>query len=256
LHALCETPHHGRTPEKLQQSAPRSPGLRHAHHERMTQHTRAPDNPDDTGTSSAFGPLALHEWNRHVESILRGMAHALNNRAAALSAVAELSHQAQEDPAQITAILSTELDRVKTLTQIVRAVGAPRMGSEAFSPSDAVREAMAVLEMHASLRDHPAVIDEATATPTRVPKWMFVRSLIALAASASEQCGTAARLDVIDDGDWIVTRVHGVSRDCADVSPYAAELAVAMRGEVLLERNGFCGFRVPTLAAIRRREAR
>jgi len=50
--------------------------------------------------------------------------------------------------------------------------------------------------------------------------------------------------------------VQGLSSDCADVSPYAAELAVAMRGETLPAQEAGCGFRVPTLAAIRRREAR
>jgi hypothetical protein len=113
---------------------------------------------------------------------------------------------------------------------------------------------MAVLELHASHRDHPAVIEPATETPVRVPKWMFVRSLIALAASASEYCNAGARIEIVDDGDWIVTRAHGVSRDCADVSPYAAELARAMGG--LSERADVCGFRIPSLAAIRRREAR
>jgi hypothetical protein len=187
---------------------------------------------------------------------MRGMAHALNNRAAALSAVIELSHETTDDP-EISSILKTELDRMQQLAQIVRILGAPRgssEGAEAFSPHDIAAEATIVLNLHANHSDHPATIGEVTATPTRAPKWMFVRSLIALAAAASDYCKSAARVDVTDDGDWIVARVDGLTNRCGDVSPYAEELARAMGGEPLAGQA--CGFRIPTLAAIRLREAR
>jgi hypothetical protein len=219
----------------------------------MTQHTPASDIPDGPD----FGPAALQEWSGHVESIMRGIAHALNNRAAALSAVIELSAETTDDP-EIGSILKTELDRMRHLAQIVRVIGVPRRGNDAFSPRDAANEATAVLNLHGNHGDYPATIGQATATPVRVPRWMFVRSLVALAAAASEHCKSATRVDVIDDGDWIVARVEGLGRKCGDVSPYAEALARAMGGEPLAggEAGKACGFRVPSLAGIRLREAR
>ena len=237
--------------EKLREGAP---GSRDATRCCMTQHTPSQDVPDDT--APAFGAEALHEWTGHVASVLRGMTHALNNRAAALSAVVELSREDDGDSAELSSILSTELNRVRNLAHIARVIGIARGASEAFSPRDAANEAMAVLELHASHRDHPAVIGQTTETPVRVPKWMFVRSLIALAASASEHCDAGARIEIVEDGDSIVTRAQGVNRECANVSPYAAELARAMGGQPLSEGAEGCGFRIPTLAAIRRREVR
>jgi hypothetical protein len=220
----------------------------------MAQDTRESEFPE-------LSAAALREWNQHVESVMRGVAHSLNNRAAALSAVIELARDPQEDDAAATAsILGTELQRVQDLAEIVRFVGSPRGGIEAFSPKDAAVEALAVLQLHAEQRDYPVAIDAASAPPTRVPRWMFVRSLIALAASATSRSRAATRITVVEDGDWLIARVEPAKARCAEISPYAAELSRAMGGQPLSEdrseQGGQCGFRVPTLAALRRREAR
>src|SRR5687767_8277197 len=96
---------------------------------------------DEDPTLSA---AALNEWRQHVESVLRGIAHALNNRATALSAVIELSQDPVEEPSITNSILATELERVRSLTAAVRSIGAPRSGVEAFAPGDAAAEALAV----------------------------------------------------------------------------------------------------------------
>jgi hypothetical protein len=184
---------------------------------------------------------------------MRGIAHALNNRAAALSAVIELAREPDDDPSSTSSILSTELERVRSLAEVVRSVGAPRSGMEAFSPRDAAIEALAVLKLHAEQREHHIAIDAAAAPPTRVPRWMFVRSLIALGAGASNSARAPVRITVLEDGEWLLVRVEGTSAACAELSPYTAELSRAMGGEPL---EGQCGFRVPTLAALRQREAR
>lgn len=219
---------------------------RGSEHPHQSQHPQHPQHPQ-------LSAAALSEWSQHVESVMRGIAHALNNRAAALSAVIELAREPDEDPASTSSILSSELERVLALAEVVRSVGVPRSGTEAFSPRDAATEALAVLQLHAEQRDHPIAIDAATAPPTRVPRWMFVRSLIALGAAAASSAGAAIRITVLEDGEWLVVRVDGASAACAELSPYAAELSRAMGGEPL---EGQCGFRLPTLAALRRREAR
>ena len=55
---------------------------------------------------------ARREWEGHVASVLGGLAHALNNRAAAVSAVLELSNEPGQDVAPSIAHLSTEVQRL------------------------------------------------------------------------------------------------------------------------------------------------
>ena len=208
--------------------------------------------PQRSASESAFSPAALDEWMQHVESVLRGIAHALNNRASAISGVIELSDERDESLA-VKSILGTELERVLDLANVVRSVGSPRSGgSEAFAPHDVVADALAVLRLHAEQRERVILIDAQSAPPTRVPRWMFMRAVIALAATAASLADRSAtlRVAVVEDGDWILVRCDDSS---APRSAYAGELASAMGGAPV---DGQCGFRVPTLAAIRRREAR
>jgi hypothetical protein len=187
---------------------------------------------------------------------MRGIAHALNNRAAALSAVIELSRDPTDDPAVTGSILGSELERVQGLGAVIRSLGAPRAGAEAFAPSDAADEALEVLKLHAEQRDRTITIDASSAPPTRVPKWMFVRSLIALAVAGSRgllAATTNLRITIFEDGDAIVASVDGAYSASTSASPYMCELARAMGGEPL---DDPLGFRVPTLAALRRHEAR
>jgi len=179
-----------------------------------------------------FSAAALQEWGGNVESVIRGIAHALNNRAAALSAVIELSRDPTGDDAEaVSSILSSELVRVSELAQVVRTIGTPRHGVEAFAPRDAATESLAVLQLQIEHRDRMVTIEAAAAPPVRA----------------------AARILIVEDSDWIVTRVEEIRAPTAEVSPYAAELARAMGGETL---GTSCGFRLPSLTTLRRREAR
>src|SRR5688572_9513570 len=90
---------------------------------------------------------ALQEWTSHVENVLRGVAHALNNRAAALSAVMELAKDPTEDTDVVGSILSSEMERVTELVAVVRSVGVPKQSAEAFAPADVAATAVAVLRV-------------------------------------------------------------------------------------------------------------
>src|SRR3954470_16965011 len=92
------------------------------------------------GEISQLSEQAVREWQRHVEAVMRGLAHAVNNRAAALSAVLELSSEPDDDPATTRSILSSELSRVRELADVIRIMGPPRGGVEAFSPEDAANQ--------------------------------------------------------------------------------------------------------------------
>lgn len=205
--------------------------------------------------AATFSAAALDEWTWHVESMLRGIAHALNNRASAISALMELAGEPDDDPAVTRSILATELERVTDLASVVRVIGAPRSGgSEALSPADVAAEASGALRLHAEQRERVILIEAHGAPPARVPRWMFVRALIALAASGAslDDRARTVRIAIVAEGDWLVARLV-VGAPAARCSPYAGELASAMGGGPLDEG---CGFRLPTLEAIRRREGR
>lgn len=206
------------------------------------------ENEIDPGSLS---PEAIAEWNLHVESVLRGMAHALNNRAAALSALIELTNEPAEKPPVIQSILGTELERVSEIVRVLRSIGAPRGAVEAFTPGDAAAEAMLVLQLYAEHRDAPLTVETAEAQPVRVARWMFVRALVALGAGLVRTDGAAGRRILIAaKGDWLEVDGNDSARRA---SLLLTELAGAMGGDVLPDRYGF---RLPTLAALRRREGR
>lgn len=194
---------------------------------------------------------AHREWDGHVESVLRGIAHALNNRAAALAAVVELSRDPDEDSA-VSSILGTELERVGELVAAVRSMVSGKGAADAFAPADAASEAQAILRLHAELRDRRVAIDASTAPPARLQRWMFVRALIVLGANAARAVANA-KIVVVADGDWLVARTDDANAPSAGLTPCLIELAQAMGGEPL--STGY-GFRVPSLAALRRREGR
>jgi hypothetical protein len=205
-----------------------------------------PTNP--TEEKPTFTRAALEEWSRVVEDALRGIAHSLNNRAAALSAAIELASDPTEDAGIVASILTPELARVSELVAIVRTVSVPRP-SEAFLPVEASKDALAVLRIHPDHRERRFSFRGGQATPIRVPRWLFARALIVLGVLAARR-NTEIEISAEERGDWIEVRAGG----SVDESAYLAEAAQAMGGETL--PGDGAGFRVPTLAAIRRREGR
>ena len=207
-----------------------------------------------TETSPDLSASALREWGQIVENVLRGIAHSLNNRAAAISAVLDLARDPDDDPSTVGLILGSEMSRVREMVSVVRSIGTPLPRADAFSAADAAADAAQVLAMHAERRDAEVVFDVVSGATTRVPRWMFVRALTALVACPPQGGAPhrSARVAISEEGDWLVARLQG-REDTADASAYTSELAAAMGGEIL--KDAF-GFRIPTLGAIRRREGR
>jgi hypothetical protein len=178
----------------------------------------------------------------------------LNNRAAALSAVLELASD-PDSGSSATGILGTELGRLQELVNVVRLIGTEHGANQAFQPHDAANEALAILQLHSGQRERNIAIDSTSTTPVRVPRWMFVRALVSLAAAAwngTPEAPSAVRISLLADGDWLVARAEG-STALASSSPYMSELVRAMGGTPLSRE---LGFRIPTLAALRQREDR
>ena len=208
----------------------------------MTTNTRPHDGPHRPALSAG----AQGEWNAHVEAMLRGVAHALNNRAAALSALVQLADDGESAPT-LRGILENELERVTGLAAAIRSIGTPRDGEEAFAPGDAAVEAMDALKLHADQREVSTTIESRGAPPIRVQRGLFVRALIVLAANAG-RADPRARVEMQSSGDDLEVRVEGST---PAASSFVQEIARAMGGEAVSDGRAF---RVPTLAAIRQRE--
>ena len=230
---------------------------RSRHAEERTHENPAQTMMEDTATEGTpdLSAPALLEWQELTERVLHGVAHSINNRAAAIAAVLELSSASDDGGATTTSILATESGSLQQLVTVLRAIGTPLQRVEAFLPSDAALEAQLVLTFHAEQGDKAATFDADAAPPTRLPRWLFVRALIVLGADASRLSvdgGPAPTVRLSGEDDWLVARVVGAVRH-SEMSACASAFAVALGGEAL---QGALGFRVPTLAAIRRREAR
>ena len=208
------------------------------------------DDPPRTESPAELSAAASAEWIRHVENVLRGVAHALNNRAAALAALVELTSEPAEAPAVLREIVSTEQQRVRDLVQVIRALGPPRAGEEAFLPVDVVQEVALLLDHYPAMRDGGMQIDATQAAPVRAPRWAFARALLALSAGLA---GAPARMVITTDGDWLVICSDAGTEQAPPISALARELARHMGGEPLA---GAYGIRLPTLAALRQREGR
>lgn len=205
-----------------------------------------------TPAHPALGEAALREWQSIAEQVMRGIVHSLNNRSAALSAVLELSRDAGDDATGVVSILSTEIQRVAELSRLGRTLAVPRDVEEAIDVAHAAEEAALVLRFHAGLRERTVTIVASGAPPVRAAKWRLVRALVTLGCSAGEAVPDrgSASVVVTGEGDWLVARAANAP---GAPSAYTVAMARAMGGDAL-ERE--LGFRVPSLAAIRRREGR
>jgi hypothetical protein len=97
-----------------------------------------------------------------------------------------------------------------------------------------------------------AFADARGAPPIRVERWMFMRALVVLGATARVHGPqTTAAIEVAGEGEWLEVQLDEAAAP-ASASLYVTELVRAMGGELLATR----GFRVPTLAAVRQREGR
>lgn len=206
---------------------------------------------DAAPSAPVLSTAAVREWHSLVEAMMRGVAHSLNNRAAALSAILELSRDPSDDDDATRGILHTELARVRELAELVRLLGPPRRGAEAFAPDEVVQQAVGVLRFHADHDDRVTLVHAASPPPVRVERWMFLRAVIGLVAGARPATAGVVPVHLEADDDWLLVRIGDAAAPRA-ASPYVTELVAAMNGDM----RGAAGFRVPTLAALRRREGR
>ncbi|HYD52685.1 MAG TPA: hypothetical protein VEA99_08660, partial [Gemmatimonadaceae bacterium] len=146
-------------------------------------------------------------WAEESESILRGLAHALSNRAIALDLAGDaLDDEEAEARAAATAQIRGESVRVAELTRLLKLLPREGLGRpQALQVSEVLADAVALHAHHLELRDLPLTTAiAAEALPVRVERWALLRALVLLIAMARR----AARAEG-SAGGGVAIRVEG-----------------------------------------------
>jgi hypothetical protein len=120
-----------------------------------------------TVTLPARSPLAATVWRELLDELLRGVAHALSNRVATVSAAAYLASGGEPLEPDMAAALSAESERLERLLGDLRLLPAPLDETrEPLLLADAVAQAIDLHRHHLGLRDVPvALATDATVPP-------------------------------------------------------------------------------------------
>lgn len=193
-------------------------------------------------------------WAEEGDALVRGLAHALSNRVAALSLAADDLHdEAAEVRQDARARIATEVERLAALDRLLKLVPAERAARpQALLPSEVLADALALHAHHPELRDVP-IAHESTeaAPPVRVPRSTLLRLLVLLLSSARRAA----------DGGGVSVRLNGDDAELrVTVAPAgepgeATALAASLGGRVEREEAGLA-LVLPSLAALRAREGR
>jgi hypothetical protein len=212
------------------------------------------------------------------DGILRGIAHALSNRVAALSGVAGLVDFGDLSSERLSRALGSEVSQLGQLVELVRL-----LPSDAHAPGEAIElqtllpVVVALHALHADLRDVACTVHhEREALPVHLGRSTFVYALLVLLDTAKRDAlrgrgsvavtygGDAAWVTIAVDSDFPAQPTTGDSTPDADtvrqrVGALLAQIdpslgvAVARHGDG--RGNGLrLSMRLPTLLEVRRRE--
>lgn len=199
------------------------------------------------------------DWSSLTDALLRGVAHALSNRAGALTALRDLGSSDDEG----RELLGGEIERLAQLLRLLRLVPAePGASPEALDVAAVVRDAVAVLGLHPQARDLRWTLPVVgTPQPVRAERWVLLRALLLLCAGAlaDSTARGASELAVTTSGDASTTVVSIGGDDATatrwrEPSAYARALATRL-GAGLSWDEGPLELRLPTLGELRRVEA-
>ena len=207
--------------------------------------TSAPDGPD--------GPV----WVEEIDALIRGIAHAMSNRTAALSLAAE----SVDDPdaelrSESRERLISEVARLGEVTDLLKLLPMEGLGRpEAFQVREVVAEAVALHRHHLGLRAVPLdIVHGESVPPVRIERRVLLRALVLLLSAARRAAqGRDEPVTLSIEGDADQVSIH-TTTSVPSVGRELAELAGRMGGSV---SGGPTGLRmqIPSLAALRAREA-
>jgi hypothetical protein len=110
--------------------------------------------------------IAAAVWREVLDELLRGVAHALSNRVATVSAAAYLASGGEPLDPDMAAALSAESERLERLLGDVRLLPAPmNAGVEPVMLTDAITQAVDLHRHHLGLREIPIRVHSEASTP-------------------------------------------------------------------------------------------
>lgn len=201
-------------------------------------------------------------WPVLLESLLRGIGHALSNRVAGLLALAELP--AEEHDAESLGLLPHEAERLQELLRVVKLLPADRAATPAAMMLDEViGDGCAIMALHPAGREITWTRGDGGAQPVRVERWMLLRVLLLMMDVARDWAtavgSRAAMVSVRDGADGatalvevaVIGGVRGAERALGEES-YLTMLVERLGGT--LRAGDTLTLALPTLAELRRRE--
>ena len=210
-------------------------------------------------------------WFETIDAIIRGLGHALNNRALALSATIESLDPRRPVGQQVSTALSRESERLTEQLRQLR--GLPFAGDREPMPllvRDVISSAMHLHRSHASLGDVPTYLEGSAETPpVLAPESSLLHAalvtLTALKAFAAPggvvrvtDSGTPDRAEIVFTALRDPSDTHASAGGQSLVKPTA--LAAALLGGALLEMEQritpdsvILRWSFPSLRAMRRR---
>jgi hypothetical protein len=210
----------------------------------------------ETGT-----PPGAERWLTIHDDLLRGVAHAISNRLATITAAAGvLDVRETPDPRFIDGLRS-DADRLEGLLTLLRQL--PRRADEALEPmllTDALHSASRLVEEHALLRGRSiTTVLTGDVMPVRAEPGAVLHAMAAalLAAARHGTGSVVAELETVGDVVRFTARPHGSREqsgdDLLEHDVHAIRwLLAGSHGHSTALSDG-CAFTLPTLQASRRR---
>lgn len=195
-------------------------------------------------------------WRTAVlEPLLRGLAHALANRATAIDGLAAEVAEGGTPARELAAELQAEVARLLAVHRDLRAMLPDGAAEEPLDLRDVAQEAAAIMAYWPAGSPTAATIT-GDAPAVRVPRSAAVRVLVGMLVHAAAGGGTAP--DVLLDGDADIALVRVTSgepavRHDAAASPWREQLDAQARafGGAITWNVGGAELRLPTLRARR-----
>ena len=231
------------------------------------------EHAERTDEAHAAGP----EWYRVSDCMIAGLCHELNDRIASLQGILHIARLDGAVDSGIADQLDAELERLARTSRLLRLLPADRTGPPvATSPADVLADVLELQQHCGGLEDVPVDADIAPDTPPVFADPASLRRVLALflasAARAARVAGGTVRLHTAADDDDVLFDVAVLSGadEAKETAPPAGvepdPLEIAAAGAALRAMGGELDdarstpprlrIRLPSLAAIRRREGR
>jgi hypothetical protein len=211
---------------------------------------------------------AAQAWLVVSDALLRGLNHALSNRAATVGAVSGVLDATEPPSAAIVDVLRDEAARLDELLQLARLLPGQRGGPEPVHLPDVVPAAVALHGYHFDLRDTPCLLEgEATVMPVLADPTALTHALLLLLTVAKlAAAGGTVALRHDGDDERVTLTVDALPPDEATASVPAEEEAMLTAARTLLAASDATvehralahgaryALTLPTLTAARRAE--